>query len=88
MKGLSLDWKSYKELKRNNPGYEAYKAQLLKKRLEKLPKTVRTQVAQIFDEYMDSGDEEEMPTTLETPSKPETTTSSSEKSATEEQTKA
>ena len=88
MKGLSLDWKSYKELKRNNPGYEAYKAQLLKKRLDKLPKTVRTQVAQIFDEYMDSGDEEEMPTTLDTPPKAETPPPSSEKSTTDEQPKA
>jgi hypothetical protein len=66
MQGLTIDWNAYRKTKKTDPGYAKYKAQLLK-RLEKIPKELRAQVAQAMLD--DSSDDEEMPTTLEADTK-------------------
>ena len=62
MQGLTIDWNAYRKTKKTDPGYAKYKAQLLK-RLVKIPKELRAQVAQAM--LKDSSDDEAMPTTLE-----------------------
>ena len=65
MQGLKLDWNEYRKSKRNDPNYAKYKAQLLKKRLERTPKELRAQMAQILIECMSSDDEDDVPVSLE-----------------------
>jgi len=66
MQGLTIDWAEYRKTKKSDPNYAKYKAQLLKKRLEKAPKEIRAQLAQVLIEVMSSDEEDEVPTNLET----------------------